>query len=247
MKNTECAKLWFINGYEYLLSELQMSSWHSFCLEGKTLLEVNQLYRILLQHMGPQNWWPADSKIEIILGAILVQNTNWRNAAYALESLTENTELEPHQILNTKLEDLQLLIKSSGFYKAKAQTILTILTWLNRFDFDYARIQAHYGKQLRKSLLELKGIGEETADVLMVYVFDGIEFIPDSYTRRIFSKLGYSGTERYHKLKQKIDLPQDFTNQDANELHALLDNFGKAYFNSKNNGDFQFLEKYFVK
>ena len=56
-------------------------------------------------------------------------------------------------------EDLQLLIKSSGFYKAKAQTILTILTWLNRFDFDYARIQAHYGKQLRKSLLELKGIG----------------------------------------------------------------------------------------
>jgi endonuclease-3 related protein len=197
--------------------------------------------------MGPQNWWPADSKIEIILGAILVQNTNWRNAAYALESLTENTELEPHQILNTKLEDLQLLIKSSGFYKAKAQTILTILTWLNRFDFDYARIQAHYGKQLRKSLLELKGIGEETADVLMVYVFDGIEFIPDSYARRIFSKLGYSGTERYHKLKQKIDLPQDFTNQDANELHALLDNFGKAYFNSKNNGDFQFLEKYFVK
>ena len=104
----------------------------------------------------------ADSKIEIILGAILVQNTNWRNAAYALESLTENTELDPHQILNTKLEDLQLLIKSSGFYKAKAQTILTILTWLNRFDFDYEHIQAHYGKQLRKSLLELKGIGEET-------------------------------------------------------------------------------------
>lgn len=216
-------------------------------MEGKSLLDVNCLYRILFQHMGPQKWWPADSKIEIVLGAILVQNTNWRNAALALEKLGRNTELEPHHILNTKLADLQLLIKSSGFYKAKAQTILTILQWLERFNFDYSLIQRYYGQSLRQALLELKGIGEETADVLIVYVFEGVEFIPDSYTRRIFNKLGYTDTEQYSKLKRKIDLPQSFTTQDANELHALLDNFGKAYFNHKNNEDFQFLEKYFVK
>lgn len=211
------------------------------------MLDINSLYRILFQNMGPQKWWPADTKIEIILGAILVQNTNWRNAASAIDSLSNHTHLDPQYILKLDIENLQYLIKSSGFYKAKAQTIISTLSWLEAFDFDYEKIKNYYGKHLRKALLELKGIGEETADVLIVYVFDGIEFIPDSYTRRIFTKLGYVDTDNYRKLKSNIELPESFTNQDANELHALLDNFGKVYFNSKNDRGYQFLDEYFVK
>ncbi|WP_436862597.1 endonuclease III domain-containing protein [Staphylococcus caeli] len=210
-------------------------------------LDTETLYQILQRHMGHQKWWPAESKIEIILGAILVQNTNWRNAAYAIETLKRETQLEPHHILNLKLEDLQLLIKSSGFYKSKSQTILALLTWLSQYDFNYEEIAATYGSNLRKELLSIKGIGSETADVLIVYIFDGVEFIPDSYTRRIYRLLGYEHTQQYDKLKRHITLPDHFTNQDANELHALLDNFGKNYFNGKASDRYTFLDEYFKK
>ncbi|NWK84829.1 endonuclease III domain-containing protein [Staphylococcus sp. GSSP0090] len=208
-------------------------------------LDTESLYRILYKHMGPQGWWPADSKIEIILGAILVQNTNWRNAAYAIESLKQATQLDPHHILNLGLEDLQTLIKSSGFYKNKAKTILALLCWLQQYDFDYKAIADKYHSNLREQLLHIKGVGSETADVLIVYVFGGVEFIPDSYTRRIYRLLGYQNTEKYDKLKRDVSLPETFTNQDANEFHALLDNFGKNYFNGKTAHKYTFLDQYF--
>ena len=100
------------------------------------------------------------------------------------------------------------------------------MDWLNQHHFDYQSIAQHYGENLRKELLKIRGIGSETADVLLVYIFNGVEFIPDSYTRRIYAKLGYAETETYDKFKKVIQLPSNFTNQDANEFHALLDNFG---------------------
>ncbi|MFH4935448.1 endonuclease III domain-containing protein [Staphylococcus cohnii] len=211
------------------------------------MLDTQSLYKILFSHMGSQHWWPAESKIEVILGAILVQNTNWRNAAYALEQLKMKTEFDPEQILNLKLESLQTIIKSSGFYKNKARTILNILAWLECFDFDYQAVKSYYQYQLRNALLEVKGIGSETADVLLGYIFEEVAFIPDSYTRRIYKKLGYANTESYEKLKQHIQLPETFTNADANEFHALLDNFGKNYFNGKNEKKYTFLDTYFEK
>ena len=212
---------------------------------GDTMLDTKTLYQLLYDHMGPQGWWPAESKIEVMLGAILVQNTNWRNAAYAIESLKQATHLEPHHILNLKIEELQILIKSSGFYKNKAQTILSLLTWLEHYDFDYQEINDHYKQDLRKALIAIKGIGSETADVLIVYVFGGVEFIADSYSRRLYRKLGYTQTNSYEQLKRHINLPNDFSNQDANEFHALLDNFGKNYFNGKINTKYTFLDAYF--
>jgi len=211
------------------------------------MLDTQSLYKILFSHMGSQHWWPAESKIEVILGAILVQNTNWRNAAYALEQLKVKTEFDPEQILNLKLESLQTIIKSSGFYKNKARTILNILAWLECFDFDYQAVKSYYQHQLRNALLEVKDIGSETADVLLVYIFEEVAFIPDSYTRRIYKKLGYANTQSYEKLKQHIQLPETFTNTDANEFHALLDNFGKNYFNGKNEKKYTFLDTYFEK
>ncbi|SUM80989.1 endonuclease III domain-containing protein [Staphylococcus cohnii] len=209
------------------------------------MLDTQSLYKILFSHMGSQHWWPAESKIEVILGAILVQNTNWRNAAYALEQLKVKTEFDPEQILNLDWESLQTIIKSSGFYKNKARTILNLLAWLECFDFDYHAVKLYYQHQLRNALLEVNGIGSETADVLLVYIFEEVAFIPDSYTRRIYKKLGYANTESYEKLKQHIQLPETFTNADANEFHALLDNFGKNYFNGKNEKKYTFLDTYF--
>ena len=214
---------------------------------GDILLQTEELYNILYQNMGPQHWWPADSNIEMMLGAILVQNTNWRNADLALQSLKEATDFNPKYILNMPLENLQMVIKSSGFYKNKAKAIHALFSWLDQHHFDYSSIAKLYGDSLRKELLTIRGIGEETADVLIVYIFKGKEFIPDSYTRRIFRKLGYQHTESYHKLKQELTLPESFSNQDANEFHALLDNFGKNYFNGKGKQRYTFLDTYFKK
>ena len=210
-------------------------------------MTTEQLYKKLLEHMGPQGWWPADTLEEIMLGAILVQNTNWNNAALSLRRLKEATNFEPQNILDLPLEELKILIRSSGFYKNKAKAIHTLFNWLNQYHFDYCRINEVYGEHLRSELLKLHGIGSETADVLLVYIFERIEFIPDNYTRRLYRKLGYSHTENYDKLKRHIELPSNFTNQDANEFHALLDNFGKNYFNGAIEQKYHFLDQYFTK
>ncbi len=183
----------------------------------------------------------------MMLGAILVQNTNWKNADMALMRLREETQFDPQKILSLPLAELQEIIRSSGFYKNKGKAIHALFQWLNQFNFDYENIAQHYGDNLRRELLKIRGIGSETADVLLVYIFEGIEFIPDSYTRRLYSKLGYAHTESYDKFKKQISLPPHFTNQDANEFHALLDNFGKNYFNGKGTQKYTFLEDYFNK
>ncbi|HEB2197696.1 TPA: endonuclease III domain-containing protein [Staphylococcus aureus] len=211
------------------------------------MLGTDVLYKLLYRHMGPQNWWPADNDIEMILGAILVQNTRWRNAEIALNQIKEHTHFNPNHILELPIETLQSLIRPSGFYKSKSLTIKTLLTWLARHHFNYQEINERYKAELRKELLSLKGIGSETADVLLVYIFGRIEFIPDSYTRKIYDKLGYENTKSYDQLKKVVTLPNHFTNQDANEFHALLDVFGKHYFRDKDIKNYDFLEPYFKK
>lgn len=211
------------------------------------MLGTDKLYKLLYRHMGPQNWWPADNDIEMMLGAILVQNTRWRNAEIALNQIKEHTHFNANHILELPIETLQSLIRPSGFYKSKSLTIKTLLTWLARHHFNYQEINERYKAELRKELLSLKGIGSETADVLLVYIFGRIEFIPDSYTRKIYNKLGYENTKSYDQLKKVVTLPNHFTNQDANEFHALLDVFGKHYFRDKDIKNYDFLEPYFKK
>ncbi|HDC6251049.1 TPA: endonuclease III domain-containing protein [Staphylococcus aureus] len=211
------------------------------------MLGTDELYKLLYRHMGPQNWWLADNDIEMMLGAILVQNTRWRNAEIALNQIKEHTHFNPNHILELPIETLQSLIHSSGFYKSKSLTIKTLLTWLARHHFNYQEINERYKAELRKELLSLKGIGSETADVLLVYIFGRIEFIPDSYTRKIYDKLGYENTNSYDQFKKVVTLPNHFTNPDANEFHALLDVFGKHYFRDKDIKNYDFLEPYFKK
>ena len=134
------------------------------------MLSIEKLYQILYQNMGPQYWWPADTPIEMMLGAILVQNTNWNNADIALSRLKEETSFNAQTILKMPLESLQQVIRSSGFYKNKAKAIQALLLWLNEHHFDYSSIAKLYGGNLRKELLTIRGIGEETADVLIVYI-----------------------------------------------------------------------------
>jgi endonuclease-3 related protein len=191
------------------------------------------LYQVMYQHMGPQHWWPADSKMEIVIGAILVQNTNWNNVDMALTNLRDETQLDVKQILRLPDEELQTLIRPSGFYVHKSKSLRAVLSWFDQYQCDYSQMVATFGDRLRETMLALPGVGEETADSLLVYVFDQPAFISDKYTRTLFTYLGYRGLTNYAKLQKRIALPASFTYQDAQEFHGLLDEFGKGHLKSR--------------
>ncbi|MDT2740427.1 deoxyribonuclease I [Enterococcus canintestini] len=204
--------------------------------------QVYALYQKMFQKMGPQGWWPADSKEEIILGAILVQNTNWQNAAISLENLKMVTDFSSFQIANLSVTQLQALIRPSGFFKNKSQAIHEIFTWLLAFDGDFFKVRSYYGENLRDQLLTLHGIGAETADVLLLYVFDLPVFVADSYARRLFTQLGTPQLHNYQALKKLVNL-SDFTLAEAQEFHGLIDEFGKEFL-KKNTFNRSFLRDY---
>lgn len=201
---------------------------------------TNQLYQLLFKKMGPQHWWPADSKPEIIIGAILVQNTNWQNAADALDKLRQETNFIPQKILHLSSQQLADMIFTSGSYQQKSHYIQTAFAWFDQNAWDYQAMFIRDGSKLRQKLLKLPGIGEETADVLLVYVFDQPEFIADKYARKLFSYLGFKA-DNYHQLKQQIVLPKGFTFSTAQEFHGLIDEFGKKWLKER-----QLFEKSFL-
>ena len=200
------------------------------------MLSITQLYRALAQEIGPSGWWPADSKLEIMLGALLVQNTNWRNVARSLQNLKAATAFQADALLALDQAQLTELIRPSGFYHNKAIAIRTVATWFAQYQWDYTQIATHFGTTLRSELLTLRGVGQETADVFLVFIFDQPAFIADHYARLLFQQLGYANTQTYAGLQRQIQLPANFTFQDAQEFHGLIDEFGKQFL--QHSGDF---------
>lgn len=191
--------------------------------------------------MGPSGWWPAETKRDIIAGAILVQNTAWQNADTGLQNLKQQTGLVPQQVLALSHDELVALIKSSGFYHNKAKAIHAIFQWFEDRHWDYQAIWQANTSTLRRQLLALPAVGNETADVLLVYIFDQPYFIADTYTRRLFQQLGFLGTDTYAHLAKQVTLPANFTGEMAQDFHGLLDEFGKQYLQHPNNFDSSFL------
>lgn len=203
-------------------------------------LTIRQLYDTMYQTMGPQGWWPADSKWEIILGAILVQNTNWRNVVPALNQLKQQTAFSPQRLHALTADQLAPLIHSSGFYRNKSKAIAAVFNWLAQYNYDLTHIKTKLGSKLRPALLNIRGVGAETADVFLVYVFDVPIFIADSYARRLFNCLGITSTT-YQQLARQVKLPADFSAAEAQEFHGLIDEFGKRYLQSANAWQASFL------
>ena len=187
-----------------------------------TLLQV---YQILYQYYGPQSWWPADSPFEVMVGAILTQNTAWINVEKAIHQLKTNHALSAKSILTTPDETLAQWIRPSGYFNIKSQRLKNFCAWfleqgelagLNKLDTD----------SLRHALLAVKGVGPETADDMLLYAFERPVFVIDAYTRRIFSRLqmingeeGYEGLRHY--FEQGLSDSQDKVFL-FNEYHALI-------------------------
>lgn len=193
-------------------------------------LTITKLYKKMRQNMGPSGWWPAESKEEIIIGAIMIQNTNWQNADKAVANFRQQTGFDPEKILQLKETELQKLVQPAGFYKNKSKAVKSVFTWLSKYNFDYPKITNHFGSDLKNELLKLHGVGDETADVFLTYIFNIPTFISDKYSRILFGQLGIKGLSNYQSLAKQVTLPEEFTASEAQDFHGLIDEFGKQYF-----------------
>jgi endonuclease-3 related protein len=197
----------------------------------KNLLKV---YSKLLKHFGPQAWWPADSPFEVIVGAILTQNTNWKNVEKAIENLKKVKLLSAEKILKVNSAKLEELVRPTGYYRQKAHRLKEFVKYFtSEYGAKLSRMKKRDLSDLRHELLNIHGIGPETADSILLYALDKPTFVVDAYTRRIGQRLGLFKFDDYHEIKDCFEqnLPKDL--EMYKEYHALLVELGKNYCKTK--------------
>ncbi|MDD2212841.1 MAG: endonuclease III domain-containing protein [Clostridia bacterium] len=190
-----------------------------------------RIYNLLLTAYGPRKWWPAQTAFEMMVGAILTQNTTWNNVNKAIANFED--KLVPEFIETVPLEELAEIIRPSGFYNQKANSLKALTEWFKKYAYDLQKVKKVDGEILREELLAVKGIGRETADSILTYALDKPFFIIDTYTRRILSRLGYELPKTYDQVRLKIEanIPKDL--YIYNEFHALLVEHAKRYCKKK--------------
>ena len=198
---------------------------------SKTGKQLMAMYRALFKAYGPQHWWPGDTPFEIMVGAVLTQNTAWVNVEKAIRNLKRERLLSPARLRAVAPRRLAQLIRPSGYFNIKADRLAHLMAFLaGRYGGSLARMLGDDPDELRKGLLLVKGIGPETADAIMLYAAGKPVFVVDAYTTRIFSRhrLVPDGA-RYDDVQQLFmgSLPCDAGL--FNEYHALLVMVGKRH------------------
>lgn len=192
-----------------------------------------RLYDALYRHYGPQRWWPARTKFEVIVGTILTQNTSWKNVEKAISNLAREKFLLPRSIHNASNEKIASLIRPSGYYNIKAARLKNFTDFLfERYGGSLKRMFSHDMAELRSELLSIKGLGPETADSILLYAGGKPVFVVDTYTRRILSRHRLiSAMDEYSKVQRLFmgSLPPD--SRLFNEYHALLVRLAKEACN----------------
>jgi endonuclease III related protein len=194
-----------------------------------------EIYGKLFTRFGPQHWWPGESPFEVIVGAILTQSTAWTNVEKAIINLKASGNLSPRELKNIPESELAALIHPCGYYNVKARKLKAFMQWFgDKYDFSLEKMFAGDLEALRKELLGVYGIGEETADSILLYAGNKPMFIIDAYTRRIFDRLGFSPEGNSYAAHQELfmsNLPADAGL--FNEYHALLVKLGKEHCRKK--------------
>jgi len=175
-----------------------------------------------LDHYGAQHWWPGDTPFEVMVGAVLTQNTAWTNVERAIENLKKNKALDPEVILDTGSKELAEWLKPSGYFNVKAERLKHFCQWyVGRGGLN--GLKGWHLHDLRADILGVKGIGPETADDILLYALDHPVFVIDAYTRRLFSRLGLvKGDEGYEQLRFKFEAELERDVALFNEYHALI-------------------------
>lgn len=204
-----------------------------------------QIYESLLRHFHQQHWWPITlenelmpkyhkniilnekQKLEICFGAILTQNTNWKNVEKAITELNKNKLIGVNKILKIKNEELAKIIKSSGYHNQKAKKLKNFCEFLSKnYNGKLSLLFKNNIEALRKELLSINGVGPETADSIILYAAKKPIFVVDAYTKRVFSRIEFK-EQKYEDL-QKLFMSNLPNNERLfNEYHALIVELGK--------------------
>jgi endonuclease-3 related protein len=229
-----------------------------------TRSELPQYYTALLARYGPQNWWPARSRFEVIVGAYLTQNTNWSNVEKAMLNLRRARRLSVSAMRTMPINELEMLVRPSGYFRQKARNLKTFVSFLDRqYSGSLSRMFAGPTEKLRAELLELNGVGPETADSILLYAGNHPVFVVDAYTRRVLLRHGIihektsyeeiramiehaissseaeslivtnAVSDPRHPVSRMSSSARSELAQHYNELHALIVRVGNHYCRTK--------------
>ena len=169
--------------------------------------QIRTYYEVLHDAWGPQHWWPARTRFEVVVGAYLTQNTSWKNVELALQRLRDANLLNLAGIRTTPLEALQTMIRPAGYFRQKASRLKIFVAFVDeRYGGSLQRLFAQRTQQLRQELLSLNGVGPETADSILLYAGQHPVFVVDAYARRVFERHGIAAKNAsYEDLREAVE------------------------------------------
>jgi len=195
------------------------------------------IYETLYARYGDLQWWPAKTPYEVMVGAVLTQNTAWTNVEKAIANFTKSPygsdNLTPEFVLSADIAELSRIIHPAGFFNQKAVYLKTMTEWFAQYDFDVTTVQKFTLDKMRRELLAVKGIGKETADSILLYAFGFPTFVVDAYTIRLFERYSVNVAKNYDAVKAYCEdnLPRDVYLY--NNFHALIVINGKEHCKKK--------------
>jgi len=194
-----------------------------------------RIYKKMYERFGSRHWWPADTPFEVIIGAILTQNTAWSNVEKAIVNLKNQGLTTPKKLYQININFLAQAIRPAGYYNIKAKRLKAFLKFLfQRYNGSLKKMFAVSASNLRKELLQVNGIGPETADSILLYAANKPVFVIDAYTKRIFSRHNFIKPDAAYDQAQRFftsNLPKD--TKLFNEYHALIVELGKNICKTK--------------
>jgi endonuclease-3 related protein len=203
-----------------------------FTMHSSTGQKLMQMFDLMLNHFGPQKWWPAETVLEVMVGAVLTQNTNWKNVEKAIENLKENGLISVAKLNAAPSGELARLIRPAGYYNIKTKRLKNLMNFIaERYQEDLSLFMDDDTQTIRQGLLSVNGVGPETADSILLYAASRPVFVIDAYTYRILNRHGMVPDENatYDVLQ---DLFMDHLKEDPplfSEFHALIVQTGKNY------------------
>ncbi len=190
---------------------------------------IPKVYDLLYSHFGETGWWPAESPEEVVMGAILTQNTAWKNVEISINKLKSNGITTLAELSEIDEELLGEVIRSSGFFRQKSRTLKNISKSILENYVNLENMKKHNTPELKVFLSSLKGIGQETMNCILLYVLDKPEFVVDKYTLRIFGRIGISRNQKIGEVKELVEEELRHSVSMMKNLHGMIVELGKNF------------------